>query len=152
MTGIYKIINVINGKVYVGSAIDIDRRLSEHGRALRSGQHHNDHLQKAYNKYGLEHFEFVPFFKCKKKDLLLYEQQIMDHCHSYEEEFGYNLCPIAGSCLGSKWPEESKTKFSESRKGKGNPNYGKKFSEESKQKMRDAWKRRKELLNIVTNI
>ena len=57
--GIYKIINVINNKFYVGSAVDLKRRRTRHFSELRTGKHNNKHLQAAWNKYGESAFIFV---------------------------------------------------------------------------------------------
>lgn len=59
ISGIYRILNKINGKGYVGSAIDADSRWYFHRDELKKGTHHSDHLQKAVNKYGVENFEFI---------------------------------------------------------------------------------------------
>ena len=56
--GIYRIINSSNGKCYVGSSIDINRRRLEHFSALSHNRHVNNHLQNAYNKYGKDSFIF----------------------------------------------------------------------------------------------
>lgn len=57
--GIYKIINVINNKFYVGSAVDFKRRKTRHFSELRTNKHNNRHLQSAWNKYGEQSFVFV---------------------------------------------------------------------------------------------
>jgi group I intron endonuclease len=57
--GIYKIINVINNKFYVGSAVDFTARKRRHWWALRSQRHANKHLQAAWNKYGEQAFVFI---------------------------------------------------------------------------------------------
>ena len=57
--GIYKIINVVNNKFYVGSAVDFTARKRRHWWALRSQRHANKHLQAAWNKYGEAAFRFV---------------------------------------------------------------------------------------------
>jgi group I intron endonuclease len=57
--GIYKIINVVNNKFYVGSAVDLKRRKTRHFSELRTGKHNNKHLQAAWNKYGESSFIFV---------------------------------------------------------------------------------------------
>jgi group I intron endonuclease len=57
--GIYKIINVINNKFYVGSAVDLKRRKTRHFSELRTGKHNNRHLQAAWVKYGEQAFVFV---------------------------------------------------------------------------------------------
>jgi hypothetical protein len=51
MSGIYQIYNPINNKRYIGSSINVERRLKEHLRNLEKNRHCNDHLQSAYNKY-----------------------------------------------------------------------------------------------------
>lgn len=57
--GIYKIINVVNNKFYVGSAVDLKRRKTRHFSELRTGKHNNRHLQAAWVKYGEQAFVFV---------------------------------------------------------------------------------------------
>jgi len=57
--GIYKIINVINNKFYVGSAVNFTARKRRHWWALRSQRHANKHLQAAWDKYGENAFRFV---------------------------------------------------------------------------------------------
>lgn len=57
MSGIYQIYNPINNKRYIGSSINVERRLKEHLRNLEKNRHCNDHLQSAYkmvkNQYDL---------------------------------------------------------------------------------------------------
>ena len=57
--GIYKIINVVNNKFYVGSAVDLKRRKTRHFSELRTGRHNNRHLQAAWIKYGEQAFVFA---------------------------------------------------------------------------------------------
>jgi group I intron endonuclease len=57
--GIYKIINVVNNKFYVGSAVDFAVRKRKHWWMLRRGTHGNKHLQAAWLKYGEASFTFV---------------------------------------------------------------------------------------------
>jgi group I intron endonuclease len=57
--GIYKIINIVNNKFYVGSAVDLKRRKTRHFSELRTGKHNNRHLQAAWVKYGEQSFVFV---------------------------------------------------------------------------------------------
>ena len=59
MIGIYKIENKVNGKVYVGQSIDIERRWYSHKTQLNGNRHGNVHLQNAWNKNGNNSFEFV---------------------------------------------------------------------------------------------
>jgi len=130
-SGIYKITNKQNGKIYIGSSLRISQRFYMHRRNLRSGAHHSTHLQYSWNKYGEENFLFEVIEEVFDKNMLLErEQYYMDTTKSYERENGYNINPTASSRLGSKHTEESKRKMSESQKasgrwkGKNNPMYG----------------------------
>ena len=58
MVGIYKIVNKINGKVYIGESLDIERRWDEHKLDLENGTHHSFKLQNDYNEYGKSNFMF----------------------------------------------------------------------------------------------
>lgn len=48
-SGIYKITNLKNGKVYIGQSENIFLRRNQHFAALRSGHHNNKSMQKDYN-------------------------------------------------------------------------------------------------------
>ena len=56
--GIYKITNLKNHKIYIGSSNNIMRRWYEHLRDLKNQKHCNSHLQNAWNKYGENNFLF----------------------------------------------------------------------------------------------
>lgn len=56
---IYKIINAINNKFYVGSAVNFEKRKARHLWRLRRGDHANKHLQAAWNMYGEKAFVFA---------------------------------------------------------------------------------------------
>jgi group I intron endonuclease len=55
--GVYAIVNMVTGAVYIGSTNNIPYRWTKHFQALRNGYHENDHLQKAFNKYGQDAFD-----------------------------------------------------------------------------------------------
>jgi group I intron endonuclease len=55
---IYKIINTVNGKFYVGSTTNTKERFRVHRNRLRKGRHHAKHLQAAWSKYGEQAFVF----------------------------------------------------------------------------------------------
>ena len=58
-SGIYRIVNKINGRVYVGSAVNLISRKMDHWKTLRAHRHRNRFLQRAWDKYGEENFDFV---------------------------------------------------------------------------------------------
>lgn len=51
MSGVYQIYNTETNKRYIGSSIDVQRRLKEHLRNLKANRHCNQHLQNAWNRY-----------------------------------------------------------------------------------------------------
>lgn len=55
---IYEIVNTINDKRYIGCSKNLKKRWNEHLRDLRNDKHHNQHLQRVWNKYGENIFEF----------------------------------------------------------------------------------------------
>lgn len=74
MRCIYKIINVINNKFYVGSAVNYEKRKARHLWRLRRGDHANKHLQAAWNKYGAHAFVFAVVEEvAEEQDLLAAE-------------------------------------------------------------------------------
>ncbi|WP_395406291.1 NUMOD3 domain-containing DNA-binding protein [Pseudoduganella sp. UC29_106] len=105
-SGIYEILNSVNGKRYVGSAKNFRLRWKAHLLHLNRGTHHSRHLQSAWVKHGAEAFRFNKLLICEAKDLIFFEQRAFD---AFKPE--YNIAPIAGSCLGVKHSEETKQKL-----------------------------------------
>jgi group I intron endonuclease len=132
--GIYQIKNLVNGKVYVGSSDCLKRRIREHKYWLNKGRHVNGHLQFAWNKYGIDGFDFSILEHCSIDDLIPTEQKWMDKLCVIGTD--YNICPIAGSTRGSTHTEEAKAKMSISRRGEANAFYGKKHSDETLEYLR----------------
>lgn len=129
-SGIYKILNKVNGKFYIGSAVYFYDRWHTHKYHLRRNQHKNRYLQSAWNKHGEYNFEFIKLEIVNDLTKLLeIEQRWINETICYNREIGYNLFEIAGSPLGHKQTEEHKAKILASRKGF-------KHSEDSKAKMR----------------
>jgi len=111
-SGIYKITNMINGKCYIGSAINIKKRWEQHRRQLNNGKHHSVYLQSSWAKHGEAAFKFETIEVVAKQHLLAFEQVYLDLFFSYERSRGYNICVTAGSQLGMKRSDESKAKMS----------------------------------------
>lgn len=105
-SGIYEILNSVNGKRYIGSAVNIRKRWNEHRSHLKRGLHRSKALNRAWDKYGEESFAFRILLYCAKIDLIIYEQLAMD-CFKPE----YNISKIAGSTLGRRHSEETKAKI-----------------------------------------
>ncbi len=129
-SGIYQIRNLINDKIYIGSAVDIQSRWYCHTSQLNNNLHHNTHLQKSWNKYGSQSFVFEILESVHdKNDLITREQFYFDKLTPFDIAIGYNICKIAGSSLGRIVTDEHRKNISLGRKGKlcgkDNPNYGK---------------------------
>jgi group I intron endonuclease len=114
-SGIYEIRNLVNGKRYVGSAVDIAKRWREHRKHLKGGRHHSRHLQAAWAKYGDESFAFRILLHCSRPDLLSEEQKELDKAPEY------NACRDARSTIGVRHSAETKRKISESQAGRKMP-------------------------------
>ena len=65
---IYKIVNKINGKIYVGQTVDPYRRWHSHMYEGKQKEHrHQSHLYNAMNKYGVNNFSFEIIEECNKE-------------------------------------------------------------------------------------
>jgi group I intron endonuclease len=142
MSGVYKIVNNVNGKFYIGSTTrKISKRWQEHLNKLRKGTHSNCHLQRSYDKYGEKSFDVETLIECSPSDVLIHEQKYIN-----ELTPDYNICKTAGNTYGIKLSDDVRKKMSESRRGKNNPFYGKQHTKEvmddliKQQKERGQWK------------
>ena len=163
-SGIYRIKNLQNGKIYIGKSKNIKRRWIAHKSALKCGNHFNSHLQSAWDKYGNPNFIFEVIETCDIELLGIKETYYINFYNTIT--LGYNqLTPnnnggfthseesklkMSKALKGIIFSEEHKRKISESNKGKINSKEhirkmaeskrGKLRSEESKLKMSNARK------------
>ena len=78
--GVYFIKNKITGKFYVGHSINIEKRFIRHKRDLTNGNHHCIYLQRAWDKYGKDNFEFIIHKECEtKEESIELEQYFIDN-------------------------------------------------------------------------
>lgn len=63
--GVYKIENIVNGKVYIGQSRNLKERYKSHLSSLRYKRHGNNHLQSAFNKYGENSFIYLVMEECE---------------------------------------------------------------------------------------
>ena len=152
-TGVYVIICIPTQKRYVGSAArSFKDRWDQHLSDLRAGRHHSNYLQKAWDKYGEDAFEFKIVEYCLPEHAVAQEQVYLDYYQSYNRDRGFNICVTAGSRKGSTAREETKQLISEAlRRRPPNPEAaakssatrtGKKRTPEQKARMSEAQKRR----------
>lgn len=131
---IYAIVNRDNGKVYIGSALRFNHRLSCHRSELEKKEHGNVYLQKAFLKspesFYVEVIEELGKEPPQEK-VIGREQFWMDFYRSHCRDFGYNISPTAGNCQGIKQRPETLAKLSKARKGR-------KWTEEQKARFKIA--------------
>lgn len=77
MGGVYKIINSINGKYYIGSTKNFEKRKVRHFKDLAKNKHHNAYLQKSFNKHGESNFKFEILIECE--NYFEKEQEILNN-------------------------------------------------------------------------
>lgn len=93
MTGIYKITNKTNGKIYIGQSKDIHYRWHRHRLAAFNSNYpqYNCLLYKAMRKYGLDSFLFEVLEECDENELNSREQHYISHFDSANPQLGYNM-------------------------------------------------------------
>lgn len=128
--GIYKIVNLVNNKLYIGSSKNLIKRWYMHKWKLNKGIHHCIHLQLSYNKHGEENFKFEIIENCSLDQLILREQFYLD---AIKPE--YNICKIAGTTKSRILSEEHKIKI-------GLSNKGRKLTKEHKRQISEFMKTR----------
>lgn len=114
--GIYKITNILNNKIYIGSSNNIEERLINHKSMLRNNSHTSIHLQRAYNKSNIDNFKFEILEECDLGllnereqyylDTLLFAQEYIKGGDNRFVKLGYNIKPIAGSNRGYRMTDE----------------------------------------------
>jgi group I intron endonuclease len=107
--GVYIIQNITSGNMYIGSSKNLAIRHKHHFLDLQNGKHHNEPLQRAYKKCGIEALAFKLILYCEPKELLRYEQALID---LWEPQ--YNTCQTAGNRLGYKPSDSEREKISQS--------------------------------------
>ncbi len=131
MVGIYKIENLVNKKVYIGQSVDLQTRFQSHANCSRRNL--DTHLYRAIKKYGWESFSISILEECLVEELDDKERYYIAFYASIDPEKGYNK--ESGGSKFKKLSEETKQKMSEKAKGEGNPFFGKKHSDETKERM-----------------
>jgi group I intron endonuclease len=114
VSAIYAIVNQVTRDMYVGSAVTVNRRWATHRRDLAKQCHYNSKLQRAYDKYGKDAFDWEIIQPVEdKKNLVEREQFWMNFFVP-----AYNNRPVADSPLGTKHSLETRAKMSAAHKGR----------------------------------
>ena len=153
---IYKIINRTNGNFYIGSTIEPQKREKRHFNDLINKKHHCIFLQRAFNKYGANNFEFLPkeVSVLNEDELRLLEERYINFCWNSGKLYNVSKKGSGGDLISyhpnngdfrklqSKLVSEryanmsidEKKMLSEKMKGSGNPNYGNHWTREMREK------------------
>jgi hypothetical protein len=116
-SGIYLIHNNINGKKYIGSGMDLSKRLATYyfPSRLCDGRYiSNSILKYGHGSFSVVILHILSNTSTSVKKCIISKEQEYINLHKPV----YNLNPIAGSSMGFKHSEESKRLISEFRKGK----------------------------------
>ena len=128
---IYRVVNKINGKQYIGQTVNPMKRWSRHCSNLEKSP-----LSLAIQKYGKENFSFGIIAE--------YSNEIdLNNAEDYYIDFNNCICPngynrVTGQQKKRQWSAESLKKASESKLGLKNPMYGKPLSAATKELLRSA--------------
>jgi group I intron endonuclease len=66
--GVFQVKNTVNGKVLLGSSLNLEGPLNSHRFMLQIGKHRNEILQKEWNEYGADKFVFEVLEEVKATD------------------------------------------------------------------------------------
>ena len=128
-SGIYRIVLIQDGRCYIGSSYDMQKRWGQHKTLLNKGKHTSHYMQRCWNKYGPEAFACEELEECERDKMVLLprEQAWMDLLLPV-----FNLSPVAGSNLGYKHTDEARANMSAAQQRRPP------VSEETKLKLREA--------------
>lgn len=99
--GVFQIKNIANGKVLLGSSLNLEGPLNSHRFMLTTGSHRNKALQNEWNAYGEKNFVFEILETVKVTDdpnfnlndeLTLLEEIWLERLQPFGEK-GYNTDP-----------------------------------------------------------
>lgn len=114
--GVYRIRNVQNGRVYIGSSKTLEKRLKDHRKFLGKGTHSNRYLQHDWNKCGKDAFVFeVVERTTESSQQFVLEQHWLDQVYDHQNQcynFRANALQDVRSCH-SKTPIQTNEKQSQ---------------------------------------
>ena len=137
-SGLYSITNKNDGRIYVGSGVNIDGRWRAHRKLLKGNRHTNVHLQNAWNAHGSEVFEFAVILLCDRDEVLTQEQKALDELFATR-----SMCDIYNVARSATAPATGLPVSAETRAKRSAALKGLKRSAESRENMSAAQKGRK---------
>jgi group I intron endonuclease len=156
---VYKITNLVNGKIYIGKTFNIEKRWAKHLETAANPQRRSySYIHKSINKYGVENFKIeIIEIDLSMEQVSERERLWIKELNSKDPNIGMNLTDGGEGTAGLKWSEESRDK----KRGVNNPNFGKHLPESIKEKLSKALsgennpfygkKHTKEVVNFLKN-
>ncbi len=135
---IYKITNIENNKIYIGSTTNCKKREKRHFSMMIHNRHPNSHIQNSFNKHGKDFFQFSIIEEVLDKEKLIEKEQYWIDLLKPE----FNLSPTAGNCLGCKRSEETKKILRDKLIGIKLPQWRKDLIRQTTPRGDDHWARR----------
>jgi group I intron endonuclease len=96
-------------KMYIGSSVNVYRRINQHFSTLQANCHANKKLQNFYNKYPSAQFCYRTIIFVSPRDLISWEQVFLDYCKPY-----FNICAVADSRLATRHSDIARLKIAAS--------------------------------------
>jgi group I intron endonuclease len=130
---VYKITNLVNGKIYIGKTSDVNKRWKKHIEIAKSQEEKAyQYLHKSINKYGIENF-IIEEIENNLTEQESFNREIfwIKTMEAKNSNVGMNLTNGGEGASGLKWSNESRNKIS----GDNNHNFGKPLKEEVKDKL-----------------
>lgn len=115
--GIYCIKNRASGRVYVGSSINVEKRIARHRYLLRRGKHWSHLMCRSWEKYGEQSFEFVLVETVEDANFLLPREQFWIW-RTGAHLTGFNTLEVPDRLSGYKHSAASRLKISAGKTGK----------------------------------
>ena len=121
-------------KYYIGiTSKSVEKRWGKNGN-----NYHGQPFYNAIQKYGwnnIEHHIIAEYLT--ENEAKNFEKTLINklRCNLYKDKYGYNMTNGGDGTLGWNMSQEEKEKRRKRYSGKGNPYYGKKHTEETKQKI-----------------
>lgn len=114
---IYKITNLINGKIYIGQTVKtMSARISNYKAGAKIKV--NQVISRAINKYGFENFKFEQLYTVDSRNEANYlEKYLIAFYNTTDKRIGYNVALGGVSGTGVVSPE-TKSKISKGNTGK----------------------------------
>lgn len=103
-SGVYRWTNLLNGKSYVGSSVDLRNRFYQYFSETRLNNkwRGKSKIGLALLKYGYDKFSLEILEYCERSEAISKEQKYLDLLNPE-----YNICKYAGSTLGKKHYKET---------------------------------------------